>query len=202
MNVKDKSLSKETLCDALEDLADRMEKKGKTAEINLYGGAVFVLSHQTRLTTLDVDYTLRSGENISEEIKATGKAKGLPSDWMNSGVKAFTMSKENPSHFERNQFFKHSNLTIHQANPDYLLAMKCMASRNVKDISDIKFLVKKIGIRSFKELEEKVTPFYPTLGIHPRFHAIQDELFKPEVTLERNNSVTPTNNIASRSPIR
>lgn len=72
-------------------------------------------------------------------------------------------------------------LKITRASAGYLLAMKCLSCRpelpgNRGDVSDIRFLIGKMGIRSMTEIEAHLDRFYPHDALTTQARAIIGEL--------------------------
>jgi hypothetical protein len=77
--------------------------------------------------------------------------RGLPEDWLNDGVKDSVSARHETGTQDLPQF---DGLRVTAPTPEYLLAMKCMASRvaagpdDPGDVQDIRFLVKRLGLAS------------------------------------------------------
>lgn len=90
----------------------------------------------------------------------------LPENWLNDEAKAFIPER---AAFERWAAF--TNLEVSVADERTLFAMKCAAARTTEDAEDIRFLARRLGIRSSAEALELVLSFYPAdrLPVRTRF---------------------------------
>lgn len=67
--------------------------------------------------------------------------------------------------------------------PEYLLAMKCMASRigavetDPDDVSDIIFLVRHLQLKSANEVMELIAAYYPPERVPIKSHYLVEGLF-------------------------
>lgn len=72
-------------------------------------------------------------------------------------------------------------LKITRPSASYLLAMKWLAGRSALpgyagDIEDIRFLIRKMGIRSVEQVEEHLDRFYPHDALTPRTRELIEAL--------------------------
>lgn len=171
-------LSKSDILKLLNILNDRLKNDNINGEIFLYGGAVMCLAFDARNMTKDIDAMFvpknliyKHAENIAEEM-------GLPSDWLNDSVKGFISENNDMDlHIEK------SNLKIYIPNPEYLFAMKCVAARigeESKDVDDIVFLGKKLGIKKVKQAERIIQKYFPPHRLLPKTYYLLDEIFIQE----------------------
>jgi hypothetical protein len=152
---------------------EELERRQCKGEISLYGGAVMCLVFQSRPSTKDVDAIFEPSAVIEEIVKKVGIEKKLPEDWLNDGVKGFVV--EHP----RQIFLELSHLTIFTPDPEYLLAMKCLAARiDSTDNGDIRFLIKKLGLVSPEQVFGVVQKYYPKNQIRPATQYFIEELFE------------------------
>jgi hypothetical protein len=98
----------------------QMDVKG---EICLYGGAVRCLVYQARPSTKDVEAVFQPTAQMREAAERVAQAYGLRPDWLNDAVKGFVIG-----HPQR-VLFNFPALKVCAPEPDYLLAMKTLASR-------------------------------------------------------------------------
>jgi hypothetical protein len=154
-------LTADAMTAAFQSLSDQLGRKGVTGEICIFGGAVMVLAFQARTSTKDVDAIFQPTQEIREAARTVAREQNLPEDWLNDGVKGFI--SKSPPVTERGlpQF---SNLHIVMPAPEYLLAMKCLAGRigreGVSDVPDIVFLIRRLGLKSSKEVLDIVSDYY------------------------------------------
>lgn len=128
-------------------------------ELYVVGGAVMCLVHQAREATQDVDAYFQPAAELRAAAARVALDAGIPEDWLNDAVKAFLS--------ERGTFAAYlqlSHLTVHTADPAYLLAMKCLSARigeEFHDIDDIRFLLRCLNLTSAEGAREVIGRYYP-----------------------------------------
>jgi hypothetical protein len=92
----------------------------------------------------------------------------LPESWMNNDVRRFVsdLGTVAPLEIQELEAAAKQRLKISRASAGYLLAMKCLAGRSpmagfAGDIEDIRFLIRKMGIRTLGQIQEQIDRFYP-----------------------------------------
>lgn len=157
-------LSKEAILKALRDLSDALAKENVKGELCLFGGTVMVLAFSARVSTKDIDGIFHPASLIRNLAVQIGEANELPNDWLNDGVKGFISAKHNVITGNLPQF---SNLLLTMPTPEYLLAMKCMASRinpgagEEGDVRDIIFLIRHLNLKTASDVMKIVAEYYP-----------------------------------------
>jgi hypothetical protein len=84
---------------------------------------------------------------------------GIATDWLNDGVKGFLSE-----HGAFSPFLELDHLRIMVAQPEYLLAMKCLSLRigaEFHDEDDIRYLLRLLDIASYERAVAVITRFYP-----------------------------------------
>lgn len=172
-------MNKQDILANLLALDEKLAENNMTGEIDMFGGAVMCLGLDARESTHDIDAMFNPKEDIRQLIAQVAEERNLPSDWLNDGVKGFVSPE---GEFERfgEDIFK--NLTVFMASPEYLLAMKCLSCRSLLDspteISDIKFLINYLGLKSVEEVETVILDYYPASRYQPKTHYMLVELFQ------------------------
>ena len=134
-------MSREEILAALVALDRELAGHGVVGEVCLFGGAVMVLAFNARLATQDVDAVFQPAAIMRELAAHVGAAANLPTDWLNDGVKGFLSARHEVTAGNLPQF---PNLRLTMPTAEYLLAMKCLASRlgsaagEADDTADIK----------------------------------------------------------------
>jgi hypothetical protein len=175
------ALTRETILRALNALSDELGKQGITGEICLFGGTVMVLAFTARLSTKDVDALFRPSTLIRDLAKGIGEEQNLPQDWLNDGVKGFVSARHETTAGNLPQF-PHLRLTM--PVPEYLLAMKCMAARlggttgEASDVPDILFLIRRLQLKSAKDVLDLVAQYYPANRIPVKTQYLVEGLFE------------------------
>jgi len=156
----------------LEQLNEQLELINTKGEICLYGGAVMCLVYHARSSTKDVDAIFEPVQKLREAIEVVAHANHLNEDWLNDSVKGFVVNHN------RQIFFNWSHLKIYIPEPDYLLAMKALASRvDTRDKQDIQFLISQMGMTTAEEVFKILEKYYPKEQIKPATQFFIEELF-------------------------
>ena len=140
-------------------LNEELRGVGAEGELFLVGGAVMCLAYATRPSTQDVDGLFRPAREVREAAARVAMKAGIPLDWLNDGVKGFLSEQGG---FDL--FLELDHLRVMVAQPEYLLAMKCLAMRigaEFHDEDDVRYLIRHLGIASYDQAVEVVTRFYP-----------------------------------------
>ena len=174
-------LSRETILAALGTLSDELSKQRVLGEICLFGGTVMVLAFTARLSTKDVDPLFQPAQTIREIARNIADEQRLPSDWLNDGVKGFLSARHEATAGNLPRF-PHLHLTM--PVPEYLLAMKCMASRigsfagARSDVDDIIFLIRHLNLKSPQVVLDLVGQYYPASRIPVKTQYLVEGLFE------------------------
>jgi hypothetical protein len=175
------SLSKEAILKALQDLSNALRENGAKGELCLFGGTVMVLAYAARVSTRDVDAIFQPTGLIRDLGAQIGEANQLPEDWLNDGVKGFISAKHEVIQGNLPQF---PSLALTMPTPEYLLAMKCMASRlnpgagEGGDVGDIIFLIRHLQLKSAAQVLDIVTEYYPAAQIPIKAQYLVTGLFE------------------------
>ena len=119
-----------------------------------------VLAYHARQSTKDVDAIFAPTGPIRELAAQLASEHGWEDDWINDGVKGWLSSRQDIVDAGLN--FTH--LSVMMPSPEYLLAMKCMAARGElgsRDLEDVKFLVRVIGVGTVTDTLTIVESYYP-----------------------------------------
>lgn len=140
-------------------LSDELARADITGELYLVGGAVMCLAYAARPATQDVDALFRPALEVRRAAARVAIKAKLPADWLNDSVKGF-MSAQG----EFAPFLELPNLKVLVAQPEYLLAMKCLAFRigaEFHDEDDVRYLLRHLDIRSQERALQVITRYYP-----------------------------------------
>lgn len=155
-------------------LSERLVQRGLIGEISLYGGAVMVLAHRSRLATKDVDAVFAPKQEIYDAAAEVAEECHVEKDWLNDAVKGF-LSERN----ETTLLLELAGLRIFVAAPEYMLAMKCMSMRLGKgdtDLEDVRFLMNHLDLQEAKDVLELVSRYYPEDRIQPKTRFAIEEI--------------------------
>jgi hypothetical protein len=140
-------------------LNEELRRAGIEGELFLVGGAVMCLAYAARPSTHDVDAWFRPARQVREAAARVAVQAGIQADWLNDGVKGFLSERG-----EYSAFLELDHLRVMVAQPQYLLAMKCLALRigaEFHDEDDIRYLLRHLDIRSYEQAVAMITRFYP-----------------------------------------
>jgi hypothetical protein len=140
-------------------LNEELRRSDTQGELFVVGGAVMCLAYATRPSTQDVDALFIPARQVREAAARVAMQAGIAPDWLNDGVKGFLSE-----HGEFSAFLELDHLRIMVAQPQYLLAMKCLALRigaESHDEDDIRYLLRHLDIRSYEQAVATIARFYP-----------------------------------------
>jgi len=163
-------LSKDEIVAALGRLNDFLAEANVIGELCLFGGTAMVLAFNARLSTRDVDAIFMPATLIRELAAKVAEERGLSANWLNDGVKGFQSTNPEVTQDSVPQF---SHLRVYRPSANYLLAMKCMASRSggpetSGDKDDIMTLIRHLDLKTSDQVIENVTRFFPPERILPK----------------------------------
>ena len=174
-------LNREQILAALEALNRALAGRGVIGEVCLFGGAVMVLAFDARPATKDVDAVFQPANVVRELARQVGESAGLPANWLNDGVKGYLSAKHETTQGPLPQF---DHLRLLMPTPEYLLAMKCLASRigagsgEADDTADIAFLIRHIGLKTPQAVMDIVAAYYPSGQIPVKAQFLVETLFE------------------------
>lgn len=140
-------------------LNEELGRAGIDGELFLVGGAVMCLAYAARPSTQDVDAFFRPAREVREAAARVATQAGVPADWLNDGVKGF-MSEQG----DFAPFLELEHLRVMVAEPQYLLAMKCLAFRigaEFHDEDDVRYLLRHLDLRTYDNAVGVITRYYP-----------------------------------------
>lgn len=140
-------------------LNDELAASQTRGELYLVGGAVMCLAYAARPSTEDVDAYFQPAREVREAARRVAVRAGVAPDWLNDAVKGYLSE-----HGDFRTWLELSRLRVMVAQPEYLLAMKCLALRiggEFHDEDDIRYLLRHLGVDSFSRAKEIITRYYP-----------------------------------------
>jgi hypothetical protein len=173
-------LSREDILSALEELNRLFAERDVIGELCLFGGAVMVLAFQARLSTKDVDAVFQPSPVVREAAGEVARRRNWPDGWLNDGVKGFLSAHHEVTAGPLPQF---PNLRLTMPTPEYLLAMKCLASRlgagagEGDDLADIVFLIRHLRLPTPAAVMDLVTAYYPPDRVPAKAQFLVESLF-------------------------
>src|SRR5271163_4512230 len=140
-------------------LNEELTRSGTQGELFLVGGAVMCLAYAARPSTQDVDAVFRPPTQVREAAARVAARAKVKADWLNDAVKGFMSA-----HGDFAPFLELDHLRIMMAQPEYLLAMKCLALRigaEFHDEDDVRFLLRHLDIRTYDKALAVIKEYYP-----------------------------------------
>ena len=171
-------LEREQIVQALRRLSDLLKERNIEGEICL-GGTVMVLGFKARPSTKDVDAIFAPAQPIRALARVVQEEQNLPENWLNDGAKAFISTRHNVVTGDLPQF---ENLRLTMPTPEYMLAMKCMASRisgdpaEHGDVADIQFLIRHLRLQTSDEVLSVVGQYYPSEQVPARARFLVEDI--------------------------
>ncbi len=155
-------------------LSDRLIERGLVGEVALYGGAAMVLAHRARLSTKDIDAVFVPKQEVYQAAYEVAEEVGMEKDWLNDAVKGFLSVKNDIVPLR-----DYPGLKVFVAAPEYLLAMKCLSmrlGRDETDLSDVRFLMDRLGLNDAAQVLDLVSCYYPEDRIQPKTRFAIEEI--------------------------
>jgi hypothetical protein len=160
-------------------LNKELGRSGTQGELFLVGGAVMCLAYATRPSTQDVDALFRPPTQVREAAARVAIQAKVRADWLNDAVKGFMSPRGDFA-----AFLELDHLRIMMAQPEYLLAMKCLAMRigaEFHDEDDIRYLLRLLEVRNYEKAVTIITKYYPLERFPQKtLYALAELLSKPE----------------------
>ena len=130
-------------------LSDELEKRGIRGEIFLVGGAAMALAYNRKRTTKDLDGVFEPKMVIYDAANAVAQKRNLRAGWLNDAVKGFMPGPDSGA----KTILDLPALSVSVASPRYLFALKALASREDRDIDDIRELYR---LSKFNSVDEAI----------------------------------------------
>lgn len=143
----------------LRALDDELRAASVIGEVYVVGGAALCLALKARPSTRDVDAYFEPTRAIRAAAARVAAAHHVPDAWLNDAAKGYLSPAG-----EYKPYLDLPNLRVLTAQPEYLLAMKCLAFRlgaEFHDEADVRFLLRVLGIEDYDAAVEIITRYYP-----------------------------------------
>jgi len=142
-----------------ECLNDELQKDDINGELYLVGGAVMCLAFQSRPSTRDVDALFLPASEVRIAAGKVASQLDIEIDWLNDAVKGYLNSEG-----EFDLFLEYDHPRVLKVQPEYLLAMKCLAMRigeEYHDEDDVRYLLRYLNIESYDKAKSIILEYYP-----------------------------------------
>lgn len=166
-------LDRRELLEALAGLDEELGILGVRGEVFIVGGAAMAIAYDTRRATADVDAIFVPSIEVRMAASRVAERLNLEPDWLNDGAKAFMPGED----VNQIGVYEGRHLSVAAASPQYLLAMKLMASRVERDQDDIRELYRLCGFSTAEQGLDLLETYYPSKTIMPRVQYLLQEMF-------------------------
>jgi hypothetical protein len=171
----DLALTAERIEQLFRALDVELRREKVVGELYVVGGAVLCLALKARPATRDVDGYFEPTQAIRRAAVRVARDFDAPDNWLNDAVKGY-LSPEG----EYRPYLVLPNLRVLVAQPEYLLAMKCLAFRlgpEFHDEVDVRFLLRYLNIERYEAAVDLITRYYPRDRFPEKtFHALEEIL--------------------------
>ena len=173
-------LEREQILRALAQVAEYLRERAVEGELCLLGGTAMVLAFKARASTKDVDAVFEPTALVREAAAIVEQEQALPPGWLNDAAKGFLSARHDSVVGDLPQF---EGLRVTAPTAEYMLAMKCMASRigvadsDPSDVADIRFLVRHLGLATPADALAVVAQYYPPKQVPARAGYLLEEIF-------------------------
>lgn len=176
-----RNITRNLLVRALTRMGELAQEEGVKLEVCIYGGALMMLAYDSREMTKDVDAVVRPSDVGRRLARQVGQELGLPDYWMNDDVKQFLA----PSEQTRALPWDAPGIALTAPTASYLLAMKALACRQPLpgyqgDLDDLRFLIRKLEVKSVESIQQHIDRYYPDDVITAEHAAILGALIREE----------------------
>jgi len=185
LRLRMQSLSQAEIRTGLEKVNAWLAARETKGELCVYGGACLCLAFAARSSTKDVDAVFEPAAIVRKAAFEVAAEMGWNWNWLNDDVKGFLSIRDREG-IELLESFELSHLKVYAANPEYLLAMKCLAARlggheegdAATDLNDAIWLCRHLGISSREAIAGVVLKYYPDRELPERTGFFVEEMLE------------------------
>lgn len=165
--------SRDQIIKLLEELGERLDRRGIAIELYLVGGAAMLLGFDRLAVTHDLDARI-SPTGVIDEIVAemASEHSDLPPNWLNDAVVPLLPRLDDARRWEA---LRVPGITVSVASAEHLLAMKVRAGRGVRDLQDIGVLCDILEFTRRQEVWQLCDQIWGEDMIRPEIRAEVDE---------------------------
>ena len=119
----------------------------------------------------------QAGRSNRAAAARVAERHGLPESWLNDAVKGFFSE-----HGTFSVYLELEHLTVYAADPEYLLAMKCLSARigeEFHDLDDIRYLLRYLNVTSAAAAQTLLARYYPPERFPQKTLYLLEELLAP-----------------------
>lgn len=177
-------LTRKDILKALGRLSEILDARGVKADLYVVGGAAMTLAFKARPSTRDVDAVFKRKNEVYKAAAQVAREQTLPDGWLNDAATKFLGRPDR----RPQPILDLPGLRLMAGSPEYLLAMKVLADRNDRDRDDLRFLIRRLGLKSVEQIDKLFAQVYPNDEIADDTRARLADLLSQEVDVGK-----PTN---------
>jgi hypothetical protein len=143
----------------LRKLDVELQRQGRAATVFVVGGAAMILAYGADRVTDDIDGMFEPRDVVLDAAAVVAEQNDIQKDWLSDGVlQLMPPEPDDHPHSERIG----PALTLEVASPEYVLAMKAMATRqSAGDLDDAAILCRLLRVQTHDQLEAIIRRFFP-----------------------------------------
>lgn len=165
-------LDRARLRQAFDLLALKLARRGVVGEVHVFGGAAMVLVFDGRAATRDVDALFEPDGPMIEAAREVAEELGLPRSWLNNQASTYVSGRAGRG----TPVYDHANLRVLTTPPEHLLAMKVRAARAVRDVDDVRLLLRSLDVKTVNQAIEIVGRYFPDEPLSSRSRQLLEDL--------------------------
>jgi hypothetical protein len=143
-------------------------------DVFIVGGAAMTVAYDARPSTRDVDGIWHPSREVRDAAqRVAARHDDVDADWLNDAMKGFLPGDDLGA---KPVVYEGECLTVSAASPEYLLAMKLLASRVSRDEDDILLLYDRCGLTTVEEGLDLLERYYPGRPIEAKVRFFLEEL--------------------------
>ncbi len=169
-------MARDQILDALRLLGEKVLRRGKRADVFIFGGAVMVLAYQARPATRDVDAVFEPDTEVVAAAAEVAAELGLPRYWLNNQGSSYL----SPLRGEGNPvILDDPGIRVMGASKELALAMKLGSARREQDMEDIRWLLGELKITGLDQARGVFSRFYPAEQLKERATMLVEDILNP-----------------------
>jgi hypothetical protein len=166
---------------AFGEIGDILVRRGKVAEIAVYGGAAIMLQFEVAFRTNDVDARVESGDHgaLMQAAHDVAQRRGWLRSWLSEAVTVYLGEPGGTLLYRSYPDETRVGLRVYVAKPSYLLAMKLRAMRvGSRDEADAVMLARASNVTTLDEMIALIGRYFPKEPPDTRRRAIVGQFAK------------------------
>ncbi|MGI8608570.1 MAG: DUF6036 family nucleotidyltransferase [Candidatus Dormibacteria bacterium] len=158
-------MGRQEMIDALRRVGEKVFRKGRRADVFVFGGAAMVMAYQARPSTRDVDAVFEPDDEVQAAALEVAEEMGLPRYWLNNQGSSYLSSVRGDMH---PVLLDEPGIRVMGTSKELALAMKLGSARREQDLADIRWLLDQLGITTVDQARQIFLRFYPGEALKDR----------------------------------